>query len=70
MIIQDAAFSQVSIYDRDTRLDKLAAPLADMGHEVRVRDLTSGLHGVRIMPGGTLDGGADPRREGVVIAVE
>lgn len=52
------------------QFSKLAAPLADMGHEVRVRDLTSGLHGVRIMPGGTLDGGADPRREGVVIAVE
>ena len=52
------------------QFSKLAAPLADMGHEVRVRDLTSGLHGVRIMPGGVLDGGADPRREGVVIAVD
>jgi gamma-glutamyltranspeptidase/glutathione hydrolase len=52
------------------QFSKLAAPLADMGHEVRVRDLTSGLQGVRLMPGGKLDGGADPRREGVVIAVD
>jgi gamma-glutamyltranspeptidase/glutathione hydrolase len=52
------------------QFSKLAAPLADMGHEVRVRDLTSGLHGVRVLPGDILDGGADPRREGVVIAVE
>jgi gamma-glutamyltranspeptidase/glutathione hydrolase len=52
------------------QFSKLAAPLADMGHEVRVRDLTSGLHGVRVLPGGKLDGGADPRREGVVIAVD
>lgn len=52
------------------QFSKLAAPLADMGHEVRVHDLTSGLHGVRALPGGMLDGGADPRREGVVIAVD
>ncbi len=49
---------------------KLAAPLADMGHEVEVKELTSGLQGIRRLPDGTLDGGADPRREGVVIAVE
>lgn len=49
---------------------KLAAPLADMGHEVEVKELTSGLQGIRRQPDGSLDGGADPRREGVVIAVE
>ena len=41
-----------------------------MGHEVKVHDLTSGLHGVRITRSGPvphMDGGADPRREGLVI---
>ena len=48
---------------------KLAAPLADLGHDVQVRDLNSGLQGIRVLPDGTMDGGADPRREGVVIRV-
>jgi gamma-glutamyltranspeptidase/glutathione hydrolase len=48
---------------------KLAAPLADLGHDVQVRDLNSGLQGIRALPDGTMDGGADPRREGVVIRV-
>ncbi len=49
---------------------KLAAPLAELGHEVEVTQLNSGLQGIRRLPDGTLDGGADPRREGVVIAVD
>jgi gamma-glutamyltranspeptidase / glutathione hydrolase len=48
-----------------------AADLKDaliaLGHEVRVRDLNSGLHAIQIRPDGTLLGGADPRREGVVL---
>jgi gamma-glutamyltranspeptidase/glutathione hydrolase len=40
-----------------------------MGHEVEGKPLVSGLHGIRITDG-RLDGGADRRREGVVIAVE
>jgi gamma-glutamyltranspeptidase/glutathione hydrolase len=48
-----------------TAIEAIASALAAMGHEVNVRDLTSGLHGVR-MVGGRMDGGADPRREGVV----
>ena len=47
----------------------LAAPLADHGHTVEVRQLTSGLHGIRISKNGQLDGGADPRREGTVVEV-
>jgi gamma-glutamyltranspeptidase len=39
-----------------------------MGHEVEVRALNSGLGGIRIA-GGKADGGADPRREGVVATV-
>ena len=37
-----------------------------MGHQVNIKPLTSGLHGVRITGDG-LDGGADKRREGMVI---
>lgn len=37
------------------------------GHEVREGDLTSGLQGIRRLPDGSLFGGADPRREGVVM---
>lgn len=31
------------------------------------RGENSGLHGIRVHPDGTLDGGADPRREGIVL---
>ncbi|NNJ74877.1 MAG: gamma-glutamyltransferase [Anderseniella sp.] len=48
---------------------RLAAPLADLGHTVEVKPLTSGLHGIRILPDGRMDGGADPRREGTVVEV-
>ena len=37
-----------------------------MGHEVRIRPLVSGLHAIRRVDG-RLEGGADPRREGVAL---
>ncbi|HSF94982.1 MAG TPA: gamma-glutamyltransferase, partial [Thermohalobaculum sp.] len=43
----------------------LAAALAKMGHEVGETAMTSGLHILRIGPDGRIEGGADPRREGV-----
>lgn len=49
---------------------RLAAPLADIGHTVEVKPLTSGLHGIRILKDGQMDGGADPRREGTVVEVD
>ena len=52
-----------------TKLEAVAPILEAMGHEVAVEALESGLHGIRIVDGG-LDGGADRRREGVVISVE
>ena len=42
---------------------KRIAPLGEMGFEVGVRDLNSGLHAISIGP--MLQGGADPRREGI-----
>lgn len=53
--------------EQDTAAEKLVPALEAMGHEVRIRTLNSGLHGVRFTPSG-LDGGADPRREGVVLS--
>jgi gamma-glutamyltranspeptidase / glutathione hydrolase len=46
--------------------DDLAASLATMGHEVRRVPLTSGEHVIAITRQG-LEGGADPRREGVAL---
>ncbi|MBC7181077.1 MAG: gamma-glutamyltransferase, partial [Roseovarius sp.] len=50
-------------YDIESEAAALAAPLAEMGFEVRETALTSGLH--VIARGARLSGGADPRREGL-----
>ncbi|MFW6076813.1 MAG: gamma-glutamyltransferase [Hyphomicrobiales bacterium] len=52
-----------------TRLEAVAPRLEAMGHDVEMRPMVSGLHGIRVTEDG-FDGGADRRREGVVIAVE
>ena len=44
----------------------LRAPLEALGHRIKVRKLTSGLHGIEVFAG-RLVGGADPRREGIVL---
>lgn len=49
--------------ERGAGAEKLAAALRTIGHEVRVGDIPSGLHGVLRIPGGW-QGGVDPRREG------
>jgi gamma-glutamyltranspeptidase/glutathione hydrolase len=51
--------------EEGTEAASFAAELRERGHEVDVRPLTSGLHAIMIREG-TLIGGADPRREGVV----
>lgn len=50
-----------------TEAETMKTGLENIGYEVKIRDLNSGLHGISIHEDG-LEGGADPRREGVVIA--
>ena len=52
--------------EKGTELEKLITPLRAMGHEVQAIEFTSGLQGIVVTPTG-LVGGADPRREGVVL---
>lgn len=54
-----------TLLEEDTRLADLAPALEALGHEVEVREMTSGLHAIQMGPQG-LRGGADPRREGSV----
>ena len=50
-----------------TSAEALAGPLRAMGHEIRVGDFPSGLQGILRLPDGRLQGGADPRREGLAL---
>ncbi|MAL78863.1 MAG: gamma-glutamyltransferase [Sneathiella sp.] len=52
--------------EKDTPVADLQSALEEMGYKVNVRPLNSGLHAIRITPDG-VTGGADPRREGVVL---
>ncbi|MEN3794162.1 gamma-glutamyltransferase [Fulvimarina sp. MAC3] len=60
--------NRFGVYDveEDSEAADLAAPLVELGYEVTVRDLNSGLHIIEMTPEGFV-GGADPRREGVAI---
>ncbi|MEO0501761.1 MAG: gamma-glutamyltransferase [Pseudomonadota bacterium] len=59
--------SRFGTYDLEdgTAATELAPALEAMGYEVNLRDLTSGLHVIAIGDG--LQGGADPRREGIAL---
>ena len=52
--------------ERGSPLEELAGALRAMGHPVAAVELVSGVHGIVRTPRG-LAGGADPRREGVVL---
>lgn len=53
--------------EEGTSLEKIAPKLKKLGHKIRILPLTSGLHGIKKTALNTLEGGADPRREGVVM---
>lgn len=57
-------------YDLEARTpaERLQPALEKLGYKTNVRSLNSGLHGIVIDEKGRLSGGADPRREGIVIA--
>jgi gamma-glutamyltranspeptidase/glutathione hydrolase len=50
--------------EKGTPIVSIKEALETLGHEVRVVDLNSGLHGIQIKDG-RLYGAADPRREGI-----
>ncbi len=52
--------------EKGSALEALVGPLRAMGHEVQAIEMTSGLQGIVRTPDG-LVGGADPRREGLVL---
>lgn len=71
--IQDAislphAVNRFGTYDVEegTDAEALAPELEALGFEVNIRGLNSGLHAIAITPDG-LQGGADPRREGIAL---
>jgi gamma-glutamyltranspeptidase/glutathione hydrolase len=53
--------------EKDTPAARFQDALEAKGHKVKIVHMTSGLHGIEVMPDGTLVGGADPRREGVAL---
>ena len=57
---------QAVVLEPGAAWDPLAASLDAIGHEVRRVTLTSGEHIIAVTPQG-LEGGADPRRESVVL---
>ena len=61
------AVNRFGTYDLEagTTAADLQGPLGDMGFEVKTQDLNSGLHAIEIGDG--LQGGADPRREGIAL---
>ncbi|MGE6920090.1 gamma-glutamyltransferase [Achromobacter kerstersii] len=50
--------------EKGTALEALAPALEAMGHPVRITEFPSGIHGI-VIDGNGLQGGADPRREGL-----
>lgn len=53
-----------TLLEEGTVLEALAEPLEALGHEVKITELNSGLHGITRIPFHWV-GGADPRREGI-----
>jgi gamma-glutamyltranspeptidase/glutathione hydrolase len=62
----EALASALTALEAGTAAEALASALTALGHEVKIVEMTSGLHAIRITPEG-LVGAADPRREGVAM---
>jgi gamma-glutamyltranspeptidase/glutathione hydrolase len=62
------AINRFGTYDLEvgTGAEALQGDLEALGYEVKLRDLNSGLHAIAITGDG-LQGGADPRREGIAL---
>ena len=62
------AVNRFGTYDleKGTSLEDMMAPLEALGYKVNLRALNSGLHAISIGKD-SLTGGADPRREGIVL---
>jgi gamma-glutamyltranspeptidase/glutathione hydrolase len=56
----------VTELEKGTALEEISGTLEALDHTVRIRDRTSGVQGIRVRAG-ILEGGADPRREGIAI---
>ncbi len=70
--LQDAVDAPNVVYPRDQAVvedetldSQIIAGLEAKGHAIMQRDLTSGVHAVRVRADGSYEGAADPRREGV-----
>ncbi len=55
-----------ALLESDMFPDEIKESLDARGHEVEERNMTSGLQAIQRLQDGTLYGGADPRREGIV----
>jgi gamma-glutamyltranspeptidase/glutathione hydrolase len=62
-----AANQPVTLIERDRLPAATLQALRERGHDVRQVDLPSGLHLLQLQSDGRWHGGADPRREGVVL---
>ena len=59
--------NKVTTLEKETSITDLKPLLEAMGHKISIRNLNSGLHAIEVTKDGLL-GGADPRREGSVLA--
>lgn len=58
-------FGTYDLEEGTAAIGDFEGPLTELGYEVNIRGLTSGLHAISI--GEELSGGADPRREGIAL---
>ncbi len=56
----------ITTLEKGTSVELLKSALEAKGHRVQIRDLNSGIHAIEITKQGLI-GGADPRREGLVL---